>query len=631
MCGFLGRWHPDRSDDLERRVTTSLDLLAHRGPDGRAVFVDHKPFGSIVLGHTRLSIIDLTEGGTQPMASSDGRYVIVYNGEIYNYRELRAELQAEGWAFKTASDSEVLLSSWIRWGPAVLPRLVGMFAFVVYDRVAGTLTAVRDAFGIKPFFFTVDGGGLAFASELPALLSLMDAEPRLDRQRAHDYLVYAIHEVGGDSFVEGVHVLPPAHLVEVSLEPGGTEAIPRRWWQPAIGERSWRFSDAVDAVREQFLASVRLHMRSDVPVGAALSGGIDSSALVCAMRHVEPDLPIHTFSYIPADRRLSEEPWIDLVNAHVGASVHKIRVSPGELERDLADVIRTQGEPFGTTTMYAQYRVFQAAREHGVVVVLEGQGADELMGGYEGYPGPRALSLLEGGQFSALASFARHWPKWPGREGRSVWRALVGQLLPQNVYHASLSVAGVQTAPPWIAMGALVDEGVSIRPIRVPRGQAGRGRRLAETLAYSLTNTYLPTLVRYGDRNAMRFSIENRVPFLTIPMADLLLSMPESYLVSPAGETKSVFRAAMRGLVPDPILDRRDKIGFETPIRDWLRGAAPQVRQVLDATTQYAFLSPPTMRLAFDAMLSEAGPVARENATWRLINLCWWSSVFGVR
>lgn len=625
MCGILGEWRPGDAVEIAEKFSAGLAQLGHRGPDDRGQLVERREHGTLVLGHTRLAIIDLSKAGHQPMQSPDGRYLLVYNGELYNYRELRTELAALGQHFSTDSDSEVLLAAWIRWGASGLRRFIGMFAFVVYDRTAGTLTAARDAFGIKPFFHAVDGEGFLFGSELPALLAIRRTPPQLNRQRAHDYLIHGVQDAAQESFVDGVVHLPPAHLLRLELRPGARPVV-ERWWWPRISETSIGFASAQEAVREQFLQNVRLHLRSDVALGAALSGGVDSSALVCAMRYLEPDLPIDTFSFVADDARLSEERWIDIVNDHVGARPHKIHVQPGDLEADLPDLIRTQGEPFCTTSMYAQYRVFRAARENDVTVVLEGQGADELLGGYDGYPGQRMLSMLERGRIGELRRFATRWRAWPGRGERSAWRALLGQLLPDALYQRGLAFAGVQTSPAWLDLAALRRDGASLRPHRVPRTRDGHGRRLAEVLALALTDTYLPSLLRYGDRNSMRFSVENRVPFLTIPLAELMLSLPESFLVSPGGETKHVFRAALRGIVPDAILDRRDKVGFETPMRSWLGGMAPTIRSLLRQSPVLPFLTPAEMVAALDTNL--AGHGGNDAQLWRMINLCWWSRMF---
>lgn len=628
MCGILGGWWSDEPDDIKAKFSVTLDSLVHRGPDDRGVWSGRIRQGYLALGHRRLSIIDLSPAGHQPMNSQDGRYTLVLNGEIYNYRELRQELEGKGHHFVSNSDSEVLLVAWSVWGTSCLPHLIGMFAFTVYDRVASTLTCVRDAFGIKPLFYAHDGDKFLFASELPALLQLRAGHDKLNWQRAYDYLIYGIQDYGFDTFVTGISHVPPAHLVRLNLD-DPTEPEVERWRQPDITQKTnLSFCDAADALRGLFLESVRLHLRSDVPLGAALSGGIDSSALVCAMRHLDPDMPIHTFSFISSECDWSEEMWVDIVNAHVGAQVHKVLVKPNDLSRDLVDLIQTQGEPFCTTSMYAQYRVFQEARQHGITVVLEGQGADELLAGYQGYAGQRMRSLLETVDIAGMFRFAAKWKQWPGREGQSAWRALVGQLIPDILYSTGMYVVGKDTCATYLDINELKNHGVSTRPYRFPRSRDGRGRRISEILSHAVTEGGLPSLLRYGDRNAMRFSIENRVPFLTPQLADFLLSLPEEYLISENGETKSLFRAAMRGIVPDVILNRSDKIGFETPMQSWILPMAPFIRDRLSETRLYPFLITEQMVTAFDSVIS--GKKSLNSQMWRMINLTWWAQHFNV-
>jgi len=625
MCGIAGGWW-SQHNQATGRLPLALNAMHRRGPDDKGA--EFYPVGSATVGlaQARLSIIDLSSAGHQPMHTQDGRWAIVFNGEIYNYRELRAELQAAGQRFVSDSDTEVLLAAWARWGAACLPRLLGMFAFAVLDRKQHTLTCVRDAFGIKPFFYTSGAEGFRFASEVPALLALLPSKPALNWQRAYDYLLHGDYDSGADTFYAGVQHLLPGHSLSVDLATG-LAGPAQRWWQPQIEERpNWKFADAVEQVREQFLQNIRLHLRSDVPLGAALSGGIDSSAVVCAMRHVAPDLPIHTFSFIAAGSDVNEEQWVDRINTYVGAVPHKITVTGAELARDLDDMIRCQGEPFGSTSIYAQYRVFQLAKERGITVTLDGQGADEMLAGYNGYPGQRLHSLLETGRPRQAWQFAQHWAQWPGRSLLMAGKTLAGQLSQGALYQALRTMHAGGAQPDRLNTAALHEHGVRTRFPHTQPTHTLRGRRVVAELALALQQRGLPALLRHGDRNSMRFSVESRVPFLTPEMVNLLLSMPEHFLISPQGETKSVFRAAMRGIVPDEVLNRRDKIGFATPEQDWLLGMAPTVHLWLQADLQLPFIKQAQMLQAFDAIVAGKKPFSWQ--VWRWVNFSRWCSIF---
>lgn len=603
-----------------------LRALKHRGPDAHQLESLTVPEGQILLGHARLSVIDLSTGGLQPMHRDAGRYSIVFNGEIYNYRELRHELVGLGVAFQSDSDTEVLLAAWATWGESCLKRLVGMFAFVVLDRAAGTLTCVRDAFGIKPLFYTASETSFGFASEVPALLAMRGIRPALNWQRAYDYLVHGDYDSTHDTFYQGVQQLQPGNLLVVKLA-GKPAPELRRWWTPSVNERlAMPFADAVELVREQFLQSIRFHLRSDVPLGAALSGGVDSSAVVCAMRHVDPGLDIHTFSYVAQGSPENEERWVDLVNAHVNARGHKVVVTEAELARDIDDMIRVQGEPFGSTSIYAQYRVYQLARESGITVTLDGQGADELLAGYNGYPGPRLRSLLETQGALAAWGFLQAWSQWPDRSRMQGLKLLVAESTGGDLYQVLRRFDGRPALPQWLRAKALAEGGVSLRHPRQRPELDVRGRRLMAELAFSLNRRGLASLLRHGDRNSMRFSIESRVPFLTLDQAELMLSLPEHYLISPGGETKSVFRAAMRGIVPDQILDRRDKIGFQTPEKIWLFAMADKVRGWLAEDITVPFLDQSAVLREFEAIL--AGRQAFSWQVWRWINFVRWHQQF---
>jgi asparagine synthase (glutamine-hydrolysing) len=623
MCGISGGWWAN-PDHAVNRLPQSLKKIKHRGPDDDGFQLYPVGGAAVALGHTRLSIIDLSDAGHQPMHSLDGRWAIVFNGEIYNYRELRAELQAMGLAFSSDSDTEVLLAAWSKWGVACLTRLVGMFAFAVLDKTNGILTCVRDAFGIKPFFYSVLDGQFAFASELPALLELLPNKPELNWQRSYDYLVHGDYDSTPDTFYEGVHQLPSAHWLQINVATGH-HSTPQRWWQPKVQERhDWDFDDAVKQLREQFLHSVRLHLRSDVPLGAALSGGIDSSAVVCAMRHLEPDMPIHTFSFIAEGSDVNEEIWVDMVNAHVRAIPHKVRVTSEELARDMEDMITCQGEPFGSTSIYAQYRVYKLARENGITVTLDGQGADEMLAGYIGYPGQRLRSLLETGKILGACRFLNNWAAWPGRSRLMALKYLASELADDNVYEILRKIDGKTFVPNWINASVLLEKGVTLKKPRMRPESKTKGRRVIDELALSLTTRGISTLLRHGDRNSMRFGIESRVPFLTIAMVDLLLSLPENFLISDKGQTKNVFRAAMRGIVPDEILDREDKIGFATPELELLTGMYERKKIWFKNIGIIPFVDKEKVMKELEAALSGKSQYSWQ--TWRFVNFSSWIS-----
>lgn len=622
MCGILGGVWEQTDNFLEDRVKSALLKIRHRGPNDSGYEITSVRSNNLVLGHTRLSIIDLSNAGHQPMRSQDNRYSLIFNGEIYNYKELRGELISAGYSFKSDTDTEVLLVAWQHWKEASIKRFVGMFAFVVFDHEASTITCVRDAFGIKPFFYTFEEGNFLFASELPAIEVLKKNRVELNWQRSYDYLVHGDYDTNDQTFFKDVFHLSPGHIIRFNIGSRKLEASDP-WYIPSLHERTdLSFTAAADELRERFLENIRLHLRSDVPLGAALSGGVDSSAVVCAMRYVEPDMPIHTFSYIAQGSTISEEHWADQINQHVGAHANKVVVSPNELLHDLDDMIRIQGEPFGSTSIYAQYRVYKLARDCGVTVTLDGQGADEMLAGYSGYPGQRIRSMIERGEYVRALSFLNKWSKWPGR--RLTWGvgSTLGQFTSGWVNDFLRSLDGRKNIPNWMDGGVLAEGNVLCGNTRRNCAIQLEGRRLTSELATSLHYRGLQHLLRHGDRNSMRFSIESRVPFLTTGLTEFLLSLPENYLISDAGETKHIFRAAMRGIVPDQSLDRRDKIGFQAPEKDLLISNASTIRSWLEVDLGIPFLKSNSLLKSFDSIVCGKSKFTSE--VWRWTNFYRW-------
>ena len=632
MCGIIGLYSSAEEPIIKKKIHKAMDDLSHRGPDDSGTKSFHINNNLLMLGHTRLSIIDLTRAGQQPMESQDGRYAIAFNGEIYNYKELRDELKLLGCKFITNTDTEVLLNAWIKWQSKALKKLDGMFSFAILDKKKNVLTLARDAFGIKPLFFGSSNEMLFFGSEVPALLKVLPNRSELNYQRAYDYLAWSQYDNGSGTFYEDINQLPRGHYVSINLEKftfNDDHIKPKRWWWPSIKERKdIKFDEAADKLREIFMKNIRLHLRSDVPVGAALSGGLDSSAVVCAMRLLEPDIPIHTFSYIAKGTELDEEKWIDIVNNDVGAIPHKIIVEPEDLGNDIDEMIQAQGEPFMSTSIYAQYRVFKEAKEKGIIVTLDGQGADELLAGYSGFPDHYINSLIDRHEYNRILPFLYSWSKWPNRGIKKSLLMLGAALTPHYLSTIARRFIGQNPSPGWLKKRWLEKEGTRVKfPKKSKKTSDGKGRRLVEHLREILTGDGfgLSALLRHADRNSMHWSIESRVPFLTIEMAEFLLTLPESYLLSKDGETKHIFRAAMRDIVPDVILNRRDKIGFQTPENEWLTQNKNSIEEWLSSSKNLPFLDESECKDELIKIISN--PKNIDNKTWNLINYCRWAQL----
>ena len=605
--------------------------LSHRGPDDRGYLRWSPDVGVVAIAepgvpapvqfaHTRLAIIDLSSAGHQPMTSRDGRWSLVFNGEIYNYLELRAELETAGCRFSTRTDTEVLLQAIATWGWAALPRLVGMFAFAAWDARERRLLLARDFAGIKPLFYARHGGALWFASEIKALLAVPGMPRRADAAGVRDYLRYGRTDHAETTCFAGVSRLPAG--CQAVYDPAGGELRIERWWRPQPAITPLPAAEAAERVRDAFLASVRLHLRSDVPVGAALSGGVDSSAIVMAMRRVEPGLRLHTFSYVADDEALNEEPWAEMVAKAAGAERHLIRIAPQELVTDLDRLVTVQDEPFGSTSIYAQYRVFRAAREAGITVMLDGQGADEMLGGYAGFLAARLASLLLSGRLGRARALLAGISRLPHTSRGWALREAIGRLSPVFVRPLLRTLAGRSLTPDWMGGDWFRERGAGPRetdPITGPNRLRGE---LEQAFAVGL-----PQLLRYEDRNSMAHGIESRVPFLVPDLAQLIRTLPEDLLIDDEAVTKSVFRRAMRGIVPDPILDRRDKIGFATPEQRWLTTLAPWVDEVFagDALVAIPALVPAEVQRGWEAV--KAGREPFDFRVWRWINLVRWAQL----
>lgn len=636
MCGIAGWLSSHSRPAIFEAIRHWGKTLEHRGPDDVGVLTldkrevrlgrDSSLIGEdtqVVLWHRRLSILDLSPASWQPMASVDGQQHIVFNGEIYNYLELRTELQRMGVTFRSSGDTEVLLEAYRAWGADMLPRLTGMFAFAILDRSTQSVFLARDAFGIKPLYYTMLEGGFAFASEQKALRALPISKC-IRPQGLYDYLRFGVTDGGSETLLESIKQLPAAHSMHVSLHTGQVSAPVAFWQAGGHAPLKLPFAEAKEQLRFMFLESVRLHLRSDVPVGACLSGGIDSSAIVCAMRTLEPDLDLHTFSY-EAEGPLSEAHFARLVAQRVGSQHHVVQTSSLELARDLDDLILSQDEPFGSTSIYAQRQLFALARRHDIKVMLDGQGADELFGGYPPMLAARVASLVVQGRWGEALALTVRASQHPGKRNLWLW---VGQfLIPRGLQDPLRRLVGQELVPAWLEASWFVERGVHFESAKY--GTRASRDTLREQLMQALTESSVPMLLRYEDRNSMRVGVESRVPFLTPQLADFALSLPESFMVSQQGVSKHIFREAMRGIVPDEILDRKDKIGFATPERDWIKQLEPHMTAAFysDTARSIPALGLGALQLEWKAVL--AGRKRVDFRVWRWFNLIRWIELTG--
>jgi asparagine synthase (glutamine-hydrolysing) len=644
MCGIAGIMQVSGRPLDGRLLESMTGSLAHRGPDGEG-YVLLAPAGHekplpvvgklsdsvatrdglgpyrIGLGHRRLAIIDLTPLGHQPMGSDDGHVWITYNGEVYNAPELRRELSALGHRFRSSTDTEVVLESYRRWGRACLSRLNGMFAFALWDGRARALFCARDRFGIKPFYYRRDDRRFLFASEIKALLQDSSFRRIPNDRIVYDYLTASRQDHTTDTFFHDVHQLAPGEWLMVREAPEGRLAVDRnRWWSVPEGTASVSREDAAAGTRERLEDAVRLALRADVPVGSCLSGGLDSSSIVCLMsRLLGSGASLRTFSSCHEDPRFDERSYIRTVLGQTGVANEAVFPDPTRLFNDLSRILWHQEEPFAGTSILAQWAVMQAAGGAGMKVLLDGQGADELLCGYPGYVGSRMADLVRAGQ--ALAG-VREWAAWRRLHGGLQSAAMAGfvrGLLPSGPVRWLRSHMTGETE--WLDERFVRDG----RKAGLERNGCSRTHRtvLGAHVARSLTED-LPALLHYEDRNSMAFSVEARVPFLDHRLVEWLVCLPPELKLR-QGMTKVVLREAMAGILPDAVRMRTDKMGFVTPEDRWLRvDLRQQIETVLasDSLRARPYWRAPVLQDRYRRYCD--GKAAIGPAVWRWVNLEWW-------
>lgn len=559
MCGIAGIIDSTlTSDTLADLGLRMLRSTSHRGPDNSGTFCS----APVWLGHNRLSIIDLSAASHQPM--SFGELTITFNGEVYNYVELREVLSAAGYHFDTTGDTEVVLKAYHHWGAAAVERFIGMWAFAIWNGAEQTLFCSRDRFGIKPYHYSYRDGRFYFASEIKALRGMpLDRGGMNEAQVTRGLYLGWMHH-WDETYFADIKALPAAHNATLS---NGELRI----WQYAevdtTTDTSLSFRDNVDRFRETFIDSIKLTSRRDVPMGVCLSGGLDSTSIAGVLASSTAEHEVRAFTaYYTGPGTVDERPYIrHLLERYPQIISSEISPTDQDVAEALQRIVQLMDAPMPSSSYVSQYFVMGLAASHGVKVVLDGQGSDEMLGGYmHSLYRVIAEKISSGRILEAHAELHTHAQRqsYPMKRRLNV---LAKALLTAARSEQSLYEIELAHTYPWL---------MRQEPRSVPLTLSSiSGSRLNGFLHNLLRVTLLPTLLHTEDINSMAFSIESRVPFLDHRLVDLSFRMPTEHKVY-RGETKRVLRAAMRGVVPDPILDRKDKTGFITPGHiKWLRGA----------------------------------------------------------
>ena len=627
MCGIAGLFHPGTPKPVDpARISRMIDALAHRGPDGEGVWTA----SGVGLGHRRLSIIDVA-GSPQPM--SDGQLTVTYNGEIYNFAALRAELEGQGARFRTAGDTEVLLHGWRAWGPAMLDRLHGMFAFALHDADRQTLFLARDRLGVKPLHYTeLADGSVAFASELKGLLAHPLVRRTPDLRAVEDYLAWGY--VPDDScIVAGVRKLPAGHFL--LLERGEPVPEPRRWWQVSFANRAKGSTDDLAAeLIDHLRAAVRSRLVSDVPLGAFLSGGVDSSAVVALMAEASPQA-VKTCTIGFDERGHDERAHAEAVAQRFHTD-HRTRiVSPDDLHL-LDTLVHAFDEPFADASALATYQVCALARES-VTVALSGDGADEAVAGYRRqrfhHGEERARALMPAALRRAAGALGAVYPKadWAPRPLRARTTLLALAADGDEAYARAVGVTAPETRAKLFSAHARRDlAGYRAEDAWIATMRAAPARDALDRAQYADLTRWLPGgMLTKVDRTSMAVSLEAREPLLDHRLVEFAATLPVSMRVR-GGQGKWLLKRALEPYLPREIL-YRPKMGFVTPVGAWFRGrladeAAALARSKTLAETGW-FDLPALGRLAED---HRTGRADHGRTLWQFLMLeSSWKRLFG--
>lgn len=615
MCGIwfsFGR-------DVSRQV---VDIIAHRGPDDADFLKFETLQGPVFMGHRLLSIVDNTPASRQPMEDKTHGLWITYNGEVYNYRDLRKELEGYGHHFKTNTDTEVILKSYVHWGADCLSRFSGMFSFVIYNKNDETIFVARDPFGIKPLYFYKKEGFLAFASEIKQFTLLNDFERRLHKKRVYDFLEHGLFDHSSDTLFNEVKQVRGGECAFISLKEFSTSKnfLVKKWYfLPKPDSIDISFGDAVEQFREKFKQSVKKHSLSEVPMGFCLSGGLDSSSIVCLADSLDQSKDLVSISACYDDRFYDERRFINEVIAKTNCVSHFVFPNEADLLSDIQKVTWHQDEPFGSMSIFAQWSVFKEAHRKGLKVMLDGQGADEQLAGYLFMLPTYMKYLFSKRQYADLISF--------------VFNFSLGD--PAFLFQSAKHFFNKNKT----ARNAIVNKDFFIGNEKdyTPEKEAFAGLKLpckpdiGSLCSAYVQSIHLPMLLHYEDRNSMAHSIEARVPFLDPSLVELSIGLGNAHKYK-EGYTKILLRKAMKDVLPPAIYSRKSKLGFSVPETKWIKGSLKPFVQdsVMNSCEKFPDFFDKKMLMRY---LEESlnGSKHFDFTLWRIASLGSWSNVFSTQ
>ncbi|HMK03184.1 MAG TPA: asparagine synthase (glutamine-hydrolyzing) [Ferruginibacter sp.] len=614
MCGIAGILLNAPIAGASFHLKKMTDAIAHRGPDDEAQWSNED--GTVHLGHRRLSIIDLSTYGAQPM-SYGNRYQIVYNGEIYNYIEVRAFLQQKGYSFTSQSDTEVILAAYDYWKERCLQQFDGMFSFAIWDEKEKELFAARDRFGEKPFYYYEDDEHFIFASEMKALWAI-GIEKNIDQKMLLNYLTVGHVQNCVDkeqTFFETIYSLPPSHYLRYT--PVKKQLKITQYWRVNKETKiDISATDAVERFTELLNVSVKRRLRSDVPLGTSLSGGLDSSTIAAMISQLKNTgsyaEKLQSFSAVFPGFEKNESKYIELVTANLGIKNFQVQPSADDLIREFEKLCYHQEEPFQSSAVYAQYKVFELAGQQNVKVLLDGQGADEILAGYPKYIHWYLQEVLSrhklGGTRKEIKAFRKN-----GQPFHWDIKNYVAAFLPSHaamqlekneyqktIHHPDISPDFIKT------LAGRNWEGIH-KPIVT---------KLNDILFFHTAEMGLEELLRFADRNSMAHGREVRLPFLNHELVQFVFSLP-SRLKMHDGWTKLLLRKAMDKKLPDEIVWRKDKVGFEPPQKEWMEH--PLLQEYIHESKRKLVSAGILAKKVLDKKIEPKPAHADKNYDWRYL------------